>query len=119
MNLNEYQANVRRIVNRNLPLWAAREHALYGLIGEMGAVAHLHRMTHEGHPMDDSLLRLKIGDVLQAVAELCDVYGWTMDEIAEANVRQLLTRYPRRKATEDRMPRKSRHYAAGEGRKRI
>lgn len=38
--------------------------------------------------------RGRFGDVLWFLAELCDVYGWDMDDIAEANIQKLRNRYP-------------------------
>lgn len=43
--------------------------------------------------MDDTALRLEIGDCLWFLAELCDVYGWRLSEIAGDNIRKLRVRY--------------------------
>lgn len=94
MDFNEYQVLARRTQNPALPLWATREHALYGLSSEVGEVLGLHQKVHQGHAMDEQALRLEIGDVLWFLAELCDVYGWSLDSIARANINKLRTRYP-------------------------
>ena len=93
MDFNEYQYLARRTQRTDLPLWAMREHALYLLGAETGEVLGLHQKVHQGHPLDDNALRLEIGDVLWAVAELCDCYGWSMDDIAMANIQKLRVRY--------------------------
>ena len=93
MNMNEYQEEARRTQRTDLPLWALREHALFGLSSEVGEVSGLHQKVHQGHPMDEAALRLEIGDVLWFVAELCDCYGWSMDDIAAANIQKLRVRY--------------------------
>ena len=90
---DEYQCEARRTQNTALPECAQREHALYGLAAEVGEVLGLHQKVHQGHPMDDTALRLEIGDVLWFIAELCDVYGWHMSEIAAANIAKLRNRY--------------------------
>ena len=90
----EYQEQARRTQNKDLPLWAMREHALYLLGAEIGEVMSLHQKVHQGHPMDDTALRLEIGDVLWGLAELCDVYGFDLGEVATANIAKLKARYP-------------------------
>ena len=90
---DEYQCEARRTQNPALPTWAQREHALYGLAAEVGEVLGIHQKIHQGHPMDESALRLEIGDCLWFLAELCDVYGWHMSEIASANIAKLRVRY--------------------------
>lgn len=93
MQLNDYQDQCRRTQRKDLPLWAMREHALYGLASEVGEILGLHQKAHQGHPMDDTALRLEIGDCLWFLAELCDVYGWDMDEVAMMNIQKLRVRY--------------------------
>ena len=93
MNFEDYQQEARRTQRTDLPLWAMREHALYGLASEVGEIHGLHQKVHQGHPLDDTALRLEIGDVLWFVAELCDVYGFDMGEIAAANIEKLRVRY--------------------------
>ena len=92
LDFTEYQAQARRTQNKDLPLWAMREHALFGLASEVGEVTGLHQKVHQGHPLDENALRLEVGDCLWFIAELCDVYGWSMEEIAETttgNARKL------------------------------
>ena len=89
----EYQEQARRTQNKDLPLWATREHALFGLASEVGEVLGMHQKVHQGHPMDDTALRLEIGDCLWFLAELCDVYGWDMGEVASTNIQKLRMRY--------------------------
>lgn len=96
MNFDEYQEGARRTQNKALPVWAMREHALMGMASEVGEVHGLHQKIHQGHPMDENALRLEIGDVLWFVAELCDVYGFSMEDIAVANLAKLRNRYPER-----------------------
>ena len=94
MTFEEYQALAARTQRRDLPLWATREHALFGLSAEVGEVMGLYQKVHQGHPLDEHELRLEIGDVLWFVSELCNVNGWTLEEIATANIEKLRNRYP-------------------------
>jgi len=93
MLFDDYQQLARRTQRTDLPLWALREHALYLLGAEVGEVMGLHQKVHQGHPMDENELRLEIGDVLWGLAELCDCYGFRLEEIAIANINKLRNRY--------------------------
>jgi NTP pyrophosphatase (non-canonical NTP hydrolase) len=125
MEFNEYQEQARRTQRSDLPMWALREHALYGLTSEVGEVMGLHQKVHQGHPMDETALRLEIGDVMWFVAELCDVYGWSMSDIAAANIEKLRNRYHDRFSVEESVNRveyrdkkvkqRSKYYAKGAG----
>lgn len=123
MTFEEYQDHARRTQNTDLPLWAMREHALFGLSSEVGEVLGMHQKVHQGHPMDDIKLRLEVGDCLWFIAELCDVYGWNMDEIALMNIQKLKVRYKDKFTPQESMARVdtrktgARHYAKGEGRR--
>lgn len=127
MDFNEFQYEARRTQRKDLPLWALREHALFGLSSETGEVLGLHQKIHQGHPLDETEMRLEIGDCLWFLAELCDCYGWRMEDIAIANIQKLRTRYPHEFSVEDCEKRvdtlnkgrvyktkpRSRHYAKG------
>jgi len=94
MTLNEYQSLARRTQNPALSPREQLEHALWGLSSEVGEVCSLHQKTHQGHPMDANALRKEIGDCLWMLAELCDVYGFTLEGVAEENIAKLRKRYP-------------------------
>ena len=116
--LNEYQIAARRTQNTALRLFETREHALKGLVAEVGEIMSLYQKQLQGHTFDEGSLKLEIGDVLWMLSELCDCYGWTMEEVAAANIAKLRVRYPERFTTEQskaRVDTKSRHYAKGEG----
>ena len=93
MDFGDYQYEARRTQRKDLPLWALREHALYCLGSEVGEVLGLHQKIHQGHTLDESELKLECGDVLWALAELCDVYGWSMEDVARLNIQKLRNRY--------------------------
>lgn len=76
-------------------MWAMREHALFGLASEVGEVCGLHQKVHQGHALDVGDVLLELGDVLWFVAEACDCYGLSMDEVARANIAKLKARYPK------------------------
>lgn len=93
MNFEDYQYEARRTQRKDLPLWAIREHALFCLGSEVGEVLGIHQKVHQGHPLDETALRLECGDVLWALAELCDCYGFSLEDVAKANIDKLRNRY--------------------------
>jgi NTP pyrophosphatase (non-canonical NTP hydrolase) len=44
-------------------------------------------------PLDDANLREEAGDLLWAVAYLCETKGWSMGDIMEENIQKLRRRY--------------------------
>ena len=46
-----------------------------------------------GKPLDVANLREEAGDLLWAIAYLCDTQGWKMADIMEENIRKLQRRY--------------------------
>ena len=125
MTFDEYQIAARRTQNKELPLWAKREHAKMGIVSEVGEIMGLFQKTYQGHTFDESALKLEIGDCFWFLLELCDCFGWTGDEVAQANIDKLKVRYPERFTPEQSINRieyrnkepgpNARHYAHGEG----
>lgn len=93
MTFGDYQVEARRTQRKDLPLWAMREHALYGLSSEVGEIMGMHQKIHQGHEMDVTALRLEIGDALWFLFELCDVYGFEMEDVVIANIQKRRVRY--------------------------
>lgn len=108
-----------------MPLWATREHALFGLASEVGEIHGLYQKVHQGHVLDAQELMLECGDLTWFLCELLDVNGWTFEEVAQANIEKLRIRYKKKFTVEESVNRKeyktsgpkSRHYAKGEGRR--
>ena len=94
MNLAEYQRLARRTQNSELSPRCMLEHALWGLTAEVGEVCSLHQKQHQGHALSKETLQKEIGDVLWFLGELCDVYGFNLNDIAEKNIEKLRKRYP-------------------------
>ena len=106
MQFDEYQELARRTQNTALPLWALRQHAIFGMTSEVGEIAGMHQKIHQGHPLDDTALRLEIGDVLWFLAEICDVYGFSLEDVAIANIQKLRMRYKDKFTVEESVHRK-------------
>lgn len=82
MQMNEYQALARRTQNRALNGAERKEHALMGLVSEVGEVCSHYQKVHQGHPMIVNDVIDELGDLMWFVAELCDVLRVSMDEVA-------------------------------------
>lgn len=66
-----------------------------GLCGESGEVADIiKKHTFQGHVLDVDKLKDELGDVFWYIALLCDVCGFTFEEIQEHNINKLKKRYP-------------------------
>lgn len=71
--------------------------AMYGLgiAGEAGEVADLiKKWEYHGTDKDANQLVKELGDVLWYVAGICNFYGFSMDDVAQANLDKLAARYP-------------------------
>ena len=94
MDFNEYQALARRTQNIHLNPHQRLEHALFGLAAETGEIHSIFQKVHQGHQMTVGDLIGEAGDLLWFLAELADVHGLTLDEIARHNIDKLRRRYP-------------------------
>jgi len=66
-----------------------------GIAGEAGEVADaVKKEIFHGHTSDREALKKELGDVLHYVAGLAWMYGFTLDEVATANIQKLMARYP-------------------------
>ena len=65
-----------------------------GLGGESGEVLDIIKKSYRDQkPFDREHLKEELGDVMWYIANLCNVYGYTMDEIIAYNVAKLSKRY--------------------------
>ena len=100
MNFSEYQEKARRTQNDALTINMKRQHALYGLAGEVGEVLSIYQKELQGHQVEREKVLEEMGDCLWMLAELCDCLGASMEDVAEANIQKLLGRYPNRFSVE-------------------
>lgn len=94
MTLDTYQALARRTQNARLDPHQRREHALFGLASEVGEILGIYQKTFQGHPLRIADVIGELGDLFWFAAELADVYGLNLDDIAQANIDKLRKRYP-------------------------
>lgn len=95
MELNQYQANAMRTSRKDLPIEGHFMNAMLGLAGEAGECCDLAKkhFYQDGREIHEKLLD-ELGDVLWYIAEAATSLGYTLDEIANHNVKKLMDRYP-------------------------
>ena len=97
MTLSQYQQIAERTLTDNLREDSAARvyHAIYGLLAEAGEVAGVLQKHERGdYGVGETLHKLhdELGDVLWYLAEICSAHGWSLDDIADANIDKLQSR---------------------------
>lgn len=70
-------------------------HGVMGLAGEAGEVVDLvKKSAFQGKELVYVNVALELGDVLWSLAQCCRAIGWTLEEVAQANIAKLQKRYP-------------------------
>lgn len=94
MRVNEYQLLAARTINPDLAKWEMEEHALHGMVGEIGELHSMYQKKYQGHTYPEDYYKKELGDLLWFIAEYCTVMGWELDEIAQLNIDKLKARFP-------------------------
>lgn len=108
MNFNEYQKLTERTAPKEGEMTKELRIATYGLglTGEAGEVADLlKKEVGHKHPADPIKVRDELGDDLWYLARIAAEYGFTLEEVAIANIAKLKERYPEGFSTEASMKR--------------
>ena len=91
---NEYQALATRTINTNLKKSEQINHALHGMVGEIGELHSIYQKTYQGHEFDEEHAKKELGDLLWFIAEYCTANDWDLENIMEKNIMKLMARYP-------------------------
>lgn len=95
MKLNEYQELALRTHNEELSQPQAFCNYALGLTGEAGEVAdHIKKGVFHGHEMNRHDIAKELGDVLWYAANLANLIGMSLEQVATMNVAKLMRRYP-------------------------
>lgn len=94
MQFDTYQQLARRTQNPDLNLAQRLYHALLGLSSEVGEIQAIYQKVYQGHSAEPEMVVDELGDVLWFCAELCDVLGVRMSDVASHNIAKLQARYP-------------------------
>lgn len=108
MKLNEFQEMTKRTMP-GLSIPAKANYAM-GLAGEAGEVTDLiKKEIFHNHVEEREKVKLELGDVMHYAAGLAAMYGWTLEEVATANIMKRQKRYPNGFNTEDSIKRVDEH----------
>lgn len=94
MDFNEYQSLARRTQNNDLNAHAKELHALFGMCSEVGEIHSLYQKEFQGHNLNYDDVIDEMSDILWFMAELADVIGTSLDDVAKHNIEKLRKRYP-------------------------
>lgn len=94
MTLNEYQKLAARTINKELSYCSREEHALHGMVGEIGEIHSLYQKLYQGHDLDEEHLKKELGDLMWFIAEYCTARDWNLDDICQMNIDKLKARFP-------------------------
>lgn len=96
MKINDYQKLASRTINMNLRDTAVKQHALHGMVGEIGEIHSIYQKQYQGHmlELEQEHLKKELGDLMWFVAEYATAQGWTLEEICKMNIEKLIARFP-------------------------
>ena len=95
MDFIEYNNQAMRTVNPTLNWNELLLNASLGLCGESGEVAdHVKKNAFHGHALNDQAIMKELGDILFYLNLAADLLGYSLEEIAIANIEKLQKRYP-------------------------
>lgn len=103
MELNEYQKQAMTTRMRSCDNFS---YMMLNLVGEVGELAskvakqiRKEEATINGNElwttMENESLMLEAGDILWQLAGLCDAFGWSLEQVAQANLDKLASRKER------------------------
>lgn len=107
MTLNEYQNLAQRTMDKTLSTYHQEQHALHGMVSEIGELHGIYQKIYQGHTPEDIHMKKELGDLLWFIAEYCTSKHWTLDDIAQTNIDKLKARYPDGFDSEHSLHRKS------------
>jgi NTP pyrophosphatase (non-canonical NTP hydrolase) len=91
----DYEAMAMAVLIKDLTPNEYLQLGALNLGGESGEVIDLiKKHCYHGKPVTDEKLKEEVGDVLWALALICQTRGFSMADAAEANIEKLSRRYP-------------------------
>lgn len=96
LDLNTYQCMAAKTdMGNSIPLEDAIKCFALGLSGEVGELNDsLKKFYYHGKPLDPSHIKKELGDILWYLAMMAKCQGFTLEEVALANLEKLSKRYP-------------------------
>ena len=93
MFVNEYQTLAARTIATS-DTKTMRDHAMMGMVSEMGELFGLYQKVYQGHSFDEEHAKKELGDLLWMIAEYCTSMGWYLADVMTMNIEKLKARYP-------------------------
>ena len=95
MDFEQYQSLASRTAG-TFPSWKEEAQCwALGLTGESGEVADLIKKSlYHGHVLKSDKLANELGDVLWYLTMMAKTFGYSLEDIASANIEKLRKRYP-------------------------
>jgi NTP pyrophosphatase (non-canonical NTP hydrolase) len=95
MELNEYQKAAQRTAGQFDTISSRLDCAALGIAGESGEIVnYIKQHLYHTHELNKERILLELGDTLWYIAELAVCCGFTLDDVAQANIEKLKKRYP-------------------------
>lgn len=91
---NQYQELAARTIGKDWSQAKITQHALHGMVGEIGELHSIYQKKYQGHNFDETHAKKEIGDLLWFIAEYCTARGWELEEVMQMNIDKLIARYP-------------------------
>ncbi len=77
-----------------------------GLAGEAGEVVdHIKKVVFHRHALDRDKMKKELGDTLWYLTALCTKFGFSLEDVMQANIEKLKKRYPNGYNSEDSISR--------------
>ena len=95
MNFDEYQQLAYKTAGHGPDKQTDIFVSLLGLAGESGEVLdYMKKVYVHGHKLDEDKLKKELGDTIWYLSDLCSRFGFSLDEVAQLNIKKLKSRYP-------------------------
>ena len=94
MEVIQYQDLAARTINPALTHEQMKDHALKGMVGEIGEINSIYQKVYQGHEFDEEHVKKELGDLMWFIAEYCTAWGWNLDDICQMNIDKLRARFP-------------------------
>ncbi len=102
MNTNQYQLKAARTLPNLSSQLMDDLHMILGMQTEVAELADAYKKAIAyNKPLDEVNIKEEIGDTLWYIANMCNLHGWSMEDIMDVNIKKLETRYPE-KFTEEK-----------------
>lgn len=106
MSFNEYQHDASRTRSKSIMRNFELSNYALGLVCEAGEAGDIiKKVVYHGHDLDEQELKKELGDVLWYLSNICNVLGYSLEDIAKMNIEKLKKRYPNGFNTKDSIAR--------------